>query len=495
MILLSTRDKSIREDALKSVLLGIARDGGLFVPESFPQISKEKLLGFSDKGYEEISAEVLGMYFDNLGFEEIYDIVKKGYAGFDNGKAAPLKKLKDNEYILELWHGPTLAFKDMALQVMPGLLAAAKRCFGESKKTLILVATSGDTGKAALTGFKDKEGIEIIVFYPDDGVSNMQKLQMDTQEGKNTHVAAILGNFDDAQSGVKEIFADADFRRELSGKGYALSSANSINFGRLIPQTAYYISAYAQLLKTGGISFGEKINIAVPTGNFGNILAAYYAKMMGLPVKKLICASNKNNVLTDFFISGEYKSSRPFYKTSSPSMDILISSNLERLLFEMTGRDEKKVAGWMRALKDKGVYNIDDGTLENVKEHFYAGWSGEKRVFNTIKKVFEESGYLMDPHTAVAQAVYEEYTEKTKDDAKTVAVSTASPYKFCADVLLALEVDIAGRDDFGLIGLLNEKSGAAVPESIKELAQKPILHRLSIQKKDMKKTIKDILKI
>lgn len=493
MQLLSTRNKNLHKNALDAVLKGIAEDGGLFVPSFFPKIFADNFLEYAKLSYSEIAAEVLHLYFDEMDIGALKQITQKGYANFDDAAVAPLKKLNDTEYILELWHGPTLAFKDMALQVLPGLLNAAKHFVKDKQKTLILVATSGDTGKAALEGFKDAAGIDIMVFYPDEGVSNMQKLQMVTQEGYNTHVAAVRGNFDDAQTGVKEIFADTALNAALNQKGYALSSANSINFGRLAPQIAYYISAYTALIKQGGIKAGEPVNFVVPTGNFGNILAAYYAKEMGLPVNKLICASNRNNVLTDFFLQGEYQSRREFYKTSSPSMDILVSSNLERLLFEVTGRDEGQVKNWMSALKEKGVYEIDGDSHNKLMKGFYAGWSDEERTFGTIKNIFEKYRYVLDPHTAVAQAVYEDYLLEKNDPVKTIVVSTASPYKFCTDVLNALGDLPGGQDDFSLIGHLSNISGKKPPKSILELKYKQVRHTLVADKMQMKQTVMDMI--
>lgn len=493
MQLLSTRNINLQKNALEAVLKGIAEDGGLFVPSCFPKISMETVLEYAELSYAKLAAKVLHLYFDELDEDALIQITQKAYGNFDDTAVAPLKKLNDSEYLLELWHGPTLAFKDMALQVLPGLLNAAKYYTSNKQKTLILVATSGDTGKAALEGFKDAPGIDIMVFYPNEGVSNLQKLQMVTQEGFNTHVAAVKGNFDDAQTGVKEIFADKALNAMLNQKGYALSSANSINFGRLAPQIAYYISAYATLLKQGGIKAGEPVNFVVPTGNFGNMLAAYYAKEMGLPVNKLICASNRNNVLTDFFLQGEYQSRREFYKTSSPSMDILVSSNLERLLFEVTGRDESRVNRWMSALKEKGVYEIDGDSHKKLMKDFYAGWSNEERTFRTIKDIFEKYRYVLDPHTAVAQAVYEDYLLKQNDPVKTVVVSTASPYKFCADVLNALGDLPKEQDDFSLIQHLSNVSGLNTPKSISELKHKKVRHTLIVDKMQMKQTVMDLI--
>ena len=406
MELISTRNTNERLGALGAVLRGIAPDGGLFVPASFPALGEiDSLTGFS---YPALAAHVLGLYFDNV--DVLGTLTEAAYKSFDDAQVVPVKKIAEGEFVLELWHGPTLAFKDMALSILPRLMSVAMKDAAD-KDVLILVATSGDTGKAALEGFCDVPGTRIVVFYPNEGVSDMQRLQMVTQEGDNTHVVAVRGNFDDAQNGVKAIFADTAFADIISRKGYTLSSANSINFGRLAPQIAYYIWAYTQLLGRGEISGGEAINFVVPTGNFGNILAAYYAKQMGLPIGKLICASNKNNVLTDFFKKGEYTLKRDFYKTMSPSMDILISSNLERLLFELVGRDAGAVGDMMKRLNDDGAYAIGGAAKEALSADFYADWCSEEETMASIKDTFDKHGYLLDTHTAVAVGVYEKYKQ------------------------------------------------------------------------------------
>ncbi|MFW5780167.1 MAG: threonine synthase, partial [Bacillota bacterium] len=433
----STRGEEINK-ASQAILNGIANDGGLYVPSSFPPITPKELEDMKSLEYKERAAFVLSKFLTDYTFEELLEYADKAYARF-GGEPAPLVKADENTYLLELWHGPTLAFKDIALTILPHLLTGARQKAGIDKKTLILVATSGDTGKAALEGFRDIEGTEIVVFYPSEGVSLMQKLQMQTTEGENVHVIGIEGNFDDAQNAVKDIFNDEKIRKKLFENGYMLSSANSINFGRLAPQIAYYISSYVDLLSGGEIQNGDKINFVVPSGNFGNILAAYYACRMGLPVKRLIVASNKNKVLTDFFESGEYNINRDFYKTISPSMDILISSNLERLLFELGDRDEKFIIELMNDLKDSGRYEVDEEELSKKFSQFLAYYSTEEETHQVIDNFFDEYDYLLDPHTAVGMSVFFKYMAETYDiDTPSVIVSTANPYKFPQDVLYAL---------------------------------------------------------
>lgn len=482
MKLLSTRDGRDGVKASLATLRGIAPDGGLYVPERFPAI--EDMGDISGLCYSELCARVLRLFYDDIpGLEAL---TKAAYERFDDKSVAPVRNISDGEYVLELWHGPTLAFKDMALSVLPRVMTAA---MGEGKDILILVATSGDTGKAALEGFCNVDRINIVVFYPHGGVSEMQRLQMATQEGSNTHVVAVRGNFDDTQTGVKAIFADREFTETISRRGYAFSSANSINFGRLAPQIAYYIWAYEQLLRTGGIASGERINFVVPTGNFGNILAAYYAKRMGLPVAKLVCASNRNNILTDFFNKGEYSLKREFYKTMSPSMDILISSNLERLLFELAGRDAGSVNDMMRRLKEQGAYAIDGAARETLARDFYADWCGEDETMACIKRTFEQKSYLLDTHTAVAARVYEKYRRQTGDETKTVIVSTASPYKFPGDVLLSLGEDTAGLSGFEAARRLSEVTGTSVPQQILELKNKQERHNAVVDIDGMKQAV------
>jgi threonine synthase len=482
MKLYSTRNGRDGLEASSAILQGIAPDGGLYVPEYFPRL--KDLGDITNAAYSELCARVLSPFFSDI--DNLSSLTKSAYERFDDKDVAPLKKISDGEFVLELWHGPTLAFKDMALCVLPRLMTAA---MGTGKDILILVATSGDTGKAALEGFCDVDRIKIVVFYPDGGVSDMQRLQMVTQEGKNTHVVAVRGNFDDTQTGVKAIFADKEFVKAIGEKGYTFSSANSINFGRLAPQIAYYIWAYAQLQSRNEIKPGESVNFAVPTGNFGNILAAYYAKRMGLPIAKLICASNRNNILTDFFNKGEYSLNREFYKTMSPSMDILISSNLERLLFELVGRDAEAVKDMMKRLKCEGAYAIDGAAKKALEQDFCADWCGEDETMACIKRTFGQKKYLLDTHTAVAAGVYEKYKRRTGDDTKTVIVSTASPYKFPEDVLASLGEDTAGLSGFETARRLSEVTGTRVPKQILELKEKPERHKAVVDIKDMKQAV------
>lgn len=479
MVLISTRNSDERLEAALAVLRGIAPDGGLYVPRDFPSIAR--LGKISGSSYSTLCAKVLGLFFSDIsGLDRL---TERAYSRFDDAEVAPVKKISEGEFVLELWHGTTLAFKDMALSVLPGIMTAA---MDGGNDILILVATSGDTGKAALEGFRGADRIKIMVFYPDRGVSDMQRLQMVTQEGANTYVVAVKGNFDDTQNGVKAIFADKEFAKAAERKGYILSSANSINFGRLAPQIAYYIRAYAQLLDNDEIKEGEEINFAVPTGNFGNILAAYYARRMGLPVKRLICASNRNNILTDFFNKGKYSLKREFYKTMSPSMDILISSNLERLLFELTERDGGAVKEMMRRLKEEGAYEITGSMKKTLESGFYAGWCGEEGTMASIKDTFERYGYLLDTHTAVAADVYERYKRRTGDNTKTVIVSTASPYKFPGDVLSSLGEETAGLSAFEMAERLAEVSGTPAPRQIMELKDKPVRHNKIVDINGMK---------
>lgn len=485
MILVSTRNNAQRLEASAATLAGISPEGGLYVPASFPDI--ETLGDFTSLSYPALCAKLLGLFYGDI--KDLDALTQAAYASFDDEKVAPLKKTADNEYVLELWHGPTLAFKDMALSVLPRLMTAA---MDGGPDVLILVATSGDTGKAALEGFCDVPHTRIIVFYPDEGVSDMQRLQMVTQEGANTHVVAVRGNFDDAQNAVKAMFTDNTFAARVGEKGYSLSSANSINFGRLAPQVAYYIGTYAQLLAQGEIEKGERINFVVPTGNFGNILAAYYAMRMGLPINRLICASNKNNVLTDFFREGAYTLDRPFFKTMSPSMDILISSNLERLLFELAGRDEQAVNAMMSQLKEQGRYDIDGKARKVLEAEFYADWCDEAETMACIKKTFEEKNYLLDTHTAVAMGVYEKY-KKSGDTTKTVVVSTASPYKFPADVLSSLGVDTKGMDSFEMARHLSKLTGTPLPQQITALESKPVRHTTVKDKDALRDAVHEVL--
>ncbi len=458
----------------QAIAQGIAKDGGLFVPEVFPQVTGQELEEMLGMNYAERAAAVLHKYLDEYDYDGLKEACNKAYAQFEGGDAAPLVKIDAGLYMLELFHGPTCAFKDMALTLLPYLLRQGCDICGIKEEVLILVATSGDTGKAALEGFKDAEGVKIMVFYPNDGVSKMQKLQMATQEGKNVNVVAVRSNFDVCQSAVKTIFTSEECKEELKRKGVILSSANSINFGRLAPQIAYYFSAYLDLVSSGQIDMGSPVNFAVPTGNFGNILAAYYAKRMGLPVGKLICASNKNNILTDFIRTGIYDKRREFYKTMSPSMDILISSNLERLLFELADRNAVRVQMRMDKLAKEGVYNLYDEELERLQELLWADSCGEDETVETIYEFFEEYQYPMDTHTACAMYAAGNYiAQHEKDGAPMVIVSTASPYKFPQDVMYAITGNDI-KDSFKAIKHLNIATAMKVPASLAKLRDKPV---------------------
>lgn len=481
MQFISTRGEE-KVTGAEAIVKGIAADGGLFVPASFPAVSQEELESMLGMDYPERAAFILHKYLDEYDKDELLAALKKAYAQFEGGDAAPLVRVENGMYMLELFHGPTCAFKDMALTVLPYLLRKGCDLCGIKEKILILVATSGDTGKAALEGFKDADGIKIMVFYPDDGVSKMQKLQMCTQEGNNVNVVAVKGNFDDCQTGVKKIFGSAECKKKLAEKGYLLSSANSINFGRLAPQICYYFSAYCDLVTSDQIEMGDKVNFTVPTGNFGNILAGYYAKKMGLPVGTLVCASNKNNVLTDFWNKGTYDVKRPFYKTMSPSMDILVSSNLERLIFELSGRDAALTKERMASLAATGRYSLRAEELQKIRSEFYAAYAGEGDTVDCIYEFFDEYGYPMDTHTGVAMSVAQRYEEKMKKDnpkeelPPMVVVSTASPYKFPQDVLYALTGNDV-KDSFKGIKRINLLTAMKVPEALKAIRYKPILFK------------------
>lgn len=463
MKFISTRSEDFENNASCAIVKGLADDGGLFVPQFFPDLSGdiEKLIKMD---YAERAAYIIGKFLEEYDEKELLSACRAAYAEFENGDPAPTVKLDDDLFLLELFHGPTLAFKDIALTLLPFLLRNGADRMGIKDEILILVATSGDTGKAALEGFKDKEGVKINVFYPSDGVSDMQKSQMRSQKGGNVNVVGIKGNFDDCQSAVKKMFSDTDLFRRLKEKNVVLSSANSIDFGRLVPQIVYYFSAYCDLVEAGEIKLYDKINFTVPTGNFGNILAGYYAKKMGLPVDKLICASNSNNVLTEFFATGTYDTGREFFATMSPSMDILISSNLERLLFETSGRDYAVTAKRMAELKKTGKYSISAEELNKLKEDFCAGYCDEEECRAEISEIFDEYGYISDPHTAVALKV-------CKDNGfnrKTVVLSTASPYKFPQDVLFSVSGKRV-KDAFKAAEMLEEETAAPIPKQITEL--------------------------
>lgn len=493
----STRGGCEGLTSAEAIKQGISPNGGLYVPRFFEQISFEEIEALTDKTYNERAVEILKRFLDDFTAEELEDCINQAYTTekFNSKDIAPLVKLNDSLGILELWHGPTCAFKDMALQILPHFMVKAMKKTGEESEIVILVATSGDTGKAALEGFADVEGTRIIVFYPAEGVSEVQKYQMITQTGNNVKVVGVEGNFDDTQTGVKRIFTDRELIERMEERKLKFSSANSINWGRLVPQIVYYFSAYADMIKSGAIKSGAKINFVVPTGNFGNILAGFYAKMMGLPVNKFICASNENNVLTDFIRTGVYDIRRDFIKTISPSMDILISSNLERLLYEMSGRDSEKVSGWMKELSENGYYKVDYKILEKIQENFWAGWSNEDETLKTIECIYDDYKYVSDTHTAVGIDVYDKYVITTGDLTPTVAVSTASPFKFNDSVCTALfgKNEIAGRTEFELLELLSEKTGWEVPSGLKDLDKKEIRHNTVCEKDKMKALVENSL--
>ena len=490
MLYQSTRGADRRISAAEAIARGLSEDGGLFVPESFPALTKQALIELVAKPYKERAAYVMGLFLEDFSAEELSNYTGKAYCapGFDHPAIAPLYKFDGNTHFLELWHGPTSAFKDMALQILPHLLTASLRKSDETREVCILVATSGDTGKAALEGFADVPGTRIMVFYPRDGVSDVQKLQMTTQSGSNVNVVAVEGNFDDAQTGVKAIFSDEGLRGELTQRGRFLSSANSINWGRLVPQIAYYVSAYCDLIAEGEISPGDKINFCVPTGNFGNILAAWYAKSIGLPVNKLICASNRNDVLTQFIDTGTYDKNRPFYTTASPSMDILVSSNLERLLFELSGKNGDVSAGYMSALAKAGCYEVPASTKEEINRVFAGGRCSEEDTMKTIADMFYKNNYLIDTHTAVAYKVLCDYRAETGDDTVTVVASTASPFKFCDNVLRALGKPAEGNG-VDLIDKLADISGCAVPVPLSALREKQQRFHNSVAVDGMKEAV------
>ena len=490
----STRNDKVKLTASQAILKGLADDGGLFVPERIPALDVP-MDTLADMSYQETAYEVMSRFFTDFTEDELKDCIKKAYdSKFDTPEIAPLVDA-DGAYYLELFHGPTIAFKDMALSILPHLLITSARKNQVKNDIVILTATSGDTGKAALAGFADVEGTKIIVFYPKNGVSPIQEKQMITQKGANTCVVGIHGNFDQAQTGVKKMFNDTALEAELDVAGYQFSSANSINIGRLIPQVAYYVYAYAKLYKNGAIAKDEKINVVVPTGNFGNILAAFYAKNMGLPIHKLICASNENKVLYDFFTTGTYDRNREFILTSSPSMDILISSNLERLIYKIAGADAAKDVTLMQNLAAEGKYEITDEMKAQLKD-FYGNYANEKETAEEIAEVYKKTGYIMDTHTAVASRVYRKYVAETGDQTKTVIASTASPYKFTRSVMDALDAEkYKGMGDFELVDALSKLSGVKVPQAIEEIRTAPVLHKNVVETEDMPKIVKQFLNI
>ncbi len=497
---LSTRGSIKKADSAEAIRTGIAPDGGLYTPESIPSLSQTEIQAMAGLSYQEIATKILAMYLTDYGQSDLQKMTAAAYTHpnkFSVPEVTPVVQLAAGQYLLELFHGPTCAFKDLALQILPYLMTKAGEIAGDNKEIIILVATSGDTGKAALEGFRDVPGTRIIVFFPEEGVSQIQKLQMTTQEGKNTAVVAVKGNFDDAQSGVKGIFTDTTLIKKLAAQKMSFSSANSINWGRLAPQIVYYFYGYLDMCRRGAIKPGGQFNIAVPTGNFGNILAGYFAKEMGLPISRMVCASNSNNVLTDFIKTGVYDRNRSFYTTISPSMDILISSNLERLLFYLSGKDSGRVSQLMEDLKTKGGYRVDRETATQIGKFFYGGFADERTTMETIQRVYREDHYVMDPHTAVGKAVSEGYRQETGDDLPVLLVATASPFKFNRSVVQAILGETAVRDksEFELLAKLTEISGREVPAGLHGLDRKEIRHRTVCSSEAMPQVVKEILKL
>jgi threonine synthase len=495
---LSTRGGAAGISAARAIRLGIAPDGGLFTPETIPQVSTEQLQNWLQLDYAGQAVAVLSLFLTDYDHAKLAQMVHSAYAcpaKFDDPAVTPIREFGEGQYALELWHGPTCAFKDVALQLLPYLMTEAGHIEKDSNEIVILVATSGDTGKAALEGFKDVPGTRILVFYPEQGVSQIQYLQMVTQEGENTAVAGIEGNFDDAQNGVKRIFTDPELAKRLSAKGMAFSSANSINWGRLAPQIVYYFYGYLELCRRGKLALGAELNVNVPTGNFGNILAAYFAKRMGLPIGKLICSSNANNVLTEFINTGHYNRNRPFYTTMSPSMDILISSNLERLLYYLAKNDASVVCEWMDELKESGRYQIGPEATGLMREWFFGGFAGEEETSAAIKRVYEGTGYLLDTHTAVGQAVYEKYQSATGDERPVLLAATASPFKFNASVMKAIGgvAAVSGRSEFELLNELSRKTDLPIPAGLRGLDQKPVRHQTVCGKAEMAAVVERML--
>ena len=489
----STRGKGETVTASMAILKGLSEDGGLFVPTEIPKLDvpAEKLAQMT---YQETAYEVMSRFLTDFTEEELKNCIANAYdEKFDTSEIAPLHEA-DGAYYLELFHGATIAFKDMALSILPHLMTTAAKKNAVKNEIVILTATSGDTGKAALAGFADVPGTRIIVFYPKHGVSPIQEKQMVTQKGDNTYVVGITGNFDDAQTAVKKMFNDRELAAELDAAGFQFSSANSINIGRLVPQIVYYVYAYSRLVGQGKVGAGEKINVVVPTGNFGNILAAYYAKQMGLPINKLVCASNENKVLFDFFRTGTYDRKRDFILTTSPSMDILISSNLERLIYRLTGEDTQKCAELMQSLSEGGEYTITDEMKIGLAD-FYGHYCSEEETKETIHNVYKNSDYVIDPHTAVAAGVYKKYLKDTDDHTVTVIASTASPYKFTRSVMDAVADKAEDKDDFALADQLSAISGVKVPKAVEEIRTAPVLHDIVVDAPDMPDTVKKVLGI
>lgn len=493
---ISTRGNNEAVSSAEAIKIGMVPAGGLFVPQSIPSIEKGFLSEISGMDYRQLSLEIFKLFLTDYTSEEIKECIDAAYniENFDHPDIAPLVKNGD-VHILELWHGPTAAFKDMALQILPHLLVKAMKKTDTKKEVVILVATSGDTGKAALEGFKNVPGTKVICFFPYRAVSKIQELQMTTTDGDNTYVVAVKGNFDDCQTAVKNIFRNSDFIEATSQSGYELSSANSINWGRLLPQIVYYFWAYAQLLKNKEIEAGDTINAVVPTGNFGNILAAYFALKMGLPINKLICASNSNNVLTDFLATGVYNKNRDFHQTMSPSMDILISSNLERFLFDILGNDATKVAHMYEELDLHGEYKISEATLQQMKDIMEGGCADENDTLNAIKNVFESSGYVLDPHTAVGYHVWQQYRNRTKDNTPTILTATANPYKFNASVLKAISNGKTYVDEFAMVEELHHLTKLPVHRALDNLQNKAVLHVEVTIPQSLQDVVENILKI
>lgn len=488
----STRGEE-RVTASYAILKGLAKDGGLFVPEFIPKLDVS-VAALAKMSYKEVAYEVMKLFLTDFTETELKNCINRAYdEKFDTEKIVPIKKA-DGAAFLELFHGKTIAFKDMALSILPHLLTTAAKKNDVHNEIIILTATSGDTGKAAMAGFENVAGTKIIVFYPKDGVSSVQEKQMVTQTGDNTFVVGIRGNFDDAQTGVKKMFSDKALAALLAENGFQFSSANSINIGRLVPQIVYYVYAYAQLCADGTLSDGELMNVVVPTGNFGNILAAYYAKNMGLPINKLICASNENKVLYDFFVTGRYDRNRDFILTSSPSMDILISSNLERLIYKIAGEDSAENKAMMDKLTKDGVYNISE-EMKAALSDFYGNFATEEETAETIRSVYENDGYVIDTHTAVADAVYRKYKAETGDTTKTIIASTASPYKFAGSVMPAIDKKYEGMEDFALLDELGRISGVGEPKAVTEIRTAPVRHTTVCDVCDMEKTVKQWLNI
>ena len=489
----STRSKGNPVKASTAILKGLSDDGGLFVPDHIPALDKS-LEELAQMSYQQVAYEVMKLFLTDFTEEELKNCIDKAYdAKFDTDVIAPLVEAQGT-YYLELFHGATIAFKDMALSILPHLLITSAKKNNIKNEIVILTATSGDTGKAALAGFAEVEGTRIIVFYPKNGVSPIQEKQMVTQKGDNTFVVGIHGNFDDAQTGVKKIFSDKALAKEMEEKGFQFSSANSINIGRLVPQIVYYVYAYARLLAEEKITAGEAINVVVPTGNFGNILAAFYAKNMGLPIGKLICASNDNKVLYDFFSTGTYDRNRDFVLTTSPSMDILISSNLERLIYRIAGNDADKNAELMAALSGNGKYDITEEMKAQLND-FYGNYATEAETAQTIKDLYEDCGYVIDTHTAVAATVYKKYVKETGDVAKTVIASTASPYKFTRSVMEAIDEKYASMSDFELVDELTKLANVAIPNAIEEIRTAPVRHNNICEVDEMQQVVKNFLNI